>query len=218
MIPVLEWRPLNQLKKAGLSEAERAVLEQKKTSRLIPTDETALALKNAEIKLAKSRPHSDPETLSGETKEADIMAEKISLLRTLNGLQQKLIASPEDASLEQQVAATIGKLNQGEMDLKNQQVAILKRRLGAAKGKKVARLKALLKGEEDEAVLLRQLREVTGEITEISNKIQSPDTPRSAVPGLVAQRTDMRLKSVGIQLDMKKLNRSQIDQRLQPHH
>jgi hypothetical protein len=59
---------------------------------------------------------------------------------------------------------------------------------------------------------------VTGEITEITNKIQSPDTPPSALPGLVAQRTDMRLKSAGIQLDMKKLNISQIDQRLQPDH
>jgi hypothetical protein len=209
---------LNRLKKAGLSDAERAVLEQKKTSLLIPTDETALALKNAEIKLAKSRPHFDPETLAGEIKEADIMVEKIALLRTLNELQQKLIASPGDASLEQQVAAAIGKINQKETDLKNQQVAMLNRRLGAAKGKEVARLKALLAGEEDEAALLRQLRDVTGEITELTNKIQSPDTPPSELPGLVARRTEMRLKSVGIQLAMKKLNILQINQRLQSDH
>jgi hypothetical protein len=209
---------LKQLKEPGLSDAKRAVLERKKTSRLIPTDETALKLKNAEINLAKSRPHSDPDTLSGEIKEAGIMAEKISLLKTLYGLQQKLIASPGDASLAQQVADTIGKINRREMDLKNQQVAMLKRRLDAAKGKEVARLKALLAGEEGEVDLLTQLSDVTGKIAEISNKIQSPDTPPSAVPGLVAQRTVMRMNSAGIQLKMKNLNMSQIDQRLQPHH
>ena len=204
---------LVKLNTPELTQAERLTLEHEKTLLLIPTVASALKLKQADLEHLNSRKSPpDTEVLAGENNEATIMAEKVTLLAQLCHLEQCLIANPDDASLTQQVADVAGQLAVKELALKQQQVAVLRRKISMAHHPET--LQELLAGEEHEVAILQQLDKVTCEIQAINLQILDPGVHTVSYLSLFTSLVQTQVKSVELQLKMKRENIHQLDLRL----
>jgi hypothetical protein len=206
---------LVKLNTGALTQAERLALEHEKTLLLTPTVASALKLKQAELEHLKSRKSPpDPEVLAGENNEAAIMADKIILLAALSDLEQQLIANPNAASITQQIADVTGQLAAKEMALKQQQVAVLRRKISLAHHAET--LQNLLVGELHEVAMLRQLQTLTCKIQEITLQIFDPGDHATSYPSLFKSLVETQVKSIELQLEMKQENIHQLDLRLKP--
>ena len=204
---------LVKLLTSELTQAERLTLEHEKTLLLIPTVASALKLKQADLGHLNSRKSPpDTEVLAGENNEAAIMAEKVTLLAQLSDLQQQLIANPDDASLTRQVADVAGQLAAKELALKQQQVAVLRRKVSIAHHPET--LQELLAGEEREVAILQQLDTLTCEIQAINLQILDPGPHTASFLSLFTSLVQTQVKSVDLQLELKRENIHQLDLRL----
>lgn len=205
---------LKELNHDDLSEKERYQLEATKLRELIKVSRIALDLKEAEILKLQ-----DAQLIQDEKDEERFIKQKMGLLKDLHQKYERLVASPEDIGLRDEIFQEENKLNQLELALKRLQVNVLQKRIDGAKAKKAAEsLRVLQEGEKREVQELETLTALTDEIHSLTARMDDAWTDPATLKQLRGQLEELHRRSLALQLTIKRQNISNLAHRLAAHH